>query len=119
MCGSISFSYGGQESAAVEGFIAICYHYAIIMIALIGQEVFMAQILVRNLDKSVVERLKKRAKENNRSLQAEVKTILEQTANSPQVDMETAREMIEEIRSRFKGRKFPDSAELIREDRDR
>jgi len=76
----------------------------------------MANILVRGLDQSVVERLKNRAKREGRSLQAEVKTILEQAAK---VDMDTAREMLEEFRRRFKGRKFSDSVELIREDRER
>ena len=79
----------------------------------------MAQILVRNLDEEVVEKLKKLAKRDGRSLQSEVKTILEQAANSPEVDMDTARKMLEQFRKRFKGRKFPDSAKLIREDRDR
>ncbi len=79
----------------------------------------MAQILVRNLDKELVERLKKRAREDGRSLQAEVKFILEQVAKEPRVDMETARKISENFRRRFKGRKFPDSGELIREDRRR
>ncbi len=37
----------------------------------------MAQVLVRQLDDKIVDRLKKRAKEHGRSLQSEVKTILE------------------------------------------
>ncbi len=77
----------------------------------------MAQILVRNLSKEVVERLKKRAMEDGRSLQSEVKLILEQAAFEPRVDMETARKICEEFRRRFKGRRFPDTVELIREDR--
>ena len=77
----------------------------------------MAQILVRNLGKEVVERLKKRALENGRSLQSEVKLVLEQAALEPKVDMETARKICEEFRQRFKGRRFPDTIELIREDR--
>ncbi len=87
------------------------------MIALFVWEANMAQILVRNLGKEVVERLKKRAMEDGRSLQSEVKLILEQAALEPKVDMETARRMLEEFRKRFKGRKFSDSARLIREDR--
>ena len=79
----------------------------------------MAQILVRNMDEEVIERLKKRAKHDGRSLQAEAKLILEQAANSPTVDMKEARALIEGLRKKFKGRKFPDSVELIREDRDR
>ena len=55
----------------------------------------MAQILVRNLDDDVVDRLKARAVQHSRSLQAEVKTILEQAA---QVDMHTARNLAARIR---------------------
>ncbi len=79
----------------------------------------MAEILVRDLDKETVERLKKRARDDGRSLQSEVKLILSQAAEAPTVDMERARKMLEEFRKRFKGRKFSDSVELIREDRDR
>jgi len=79
----------------------------------------MAQILVRDLDDDVVDRLKKRAREDGRSLQSEVKAILEQAAMEPRVDMETARKICERFRSRFKGRKFPDTVELIHEDRGR
>ena len=79
----------------------------------------MAQILVRNLDEKVVKQLKKRAKREGRSLQAEAKLILEQASQEPAVNMATARKLVEEIRSQLKGRKFPDSVELIREDRDR
>ena len=40
----------------------------------------MAQVLVRGLDKTVVEKLKKRAAQEGRSLQAQLKTILEAQA---------------------------------------
>jgi plasmid stability protein len=79
----------------------------------------MAQILVRDLDEGIVERLKRRAKDDGRSLQSEVRSILEQAALEPKVDMETARKICEEFRRRFKGRKFPDTVKLIREDRER
>lgn len=79
----------------------------------------MAQILVRELDEEVVERLKRRAKEKGRSLQSEVKLILEQAAREPQVDMETARRICEGFRRSFKGRKFPDTVETVREARRR
>ena len=71
----------------------------------------MAQILVRNLDEGVVQRLKNRAKQEGRSLQAEVKMILE---NAAKVDMETARKLMDDFRERvLKGRRFSDSAKLI------
>ena len=76
----------------------------------------MAQILVRGLDDDVVERLKQRAKAEGRSLAAEVRLILEDAAK---LDMATARRKLREFQKRFKGRMFSDSAELIREDRDR
>lgn len=79
----------------------------------------MAQILVRNLDDDVVERLKARAKANSRSLQAEVKMILQQA--SQQVPHAEAWAAIERFREEMKrtGRTFSDSTELIREERDR
>ena len=76
----------------------------------------MAQILVRNLDDGVVERLKIRAHRDGRSLQSEVKMILEQAAKA---DMAGARELAEAIRKKMGNRSFDDSAKLIREDRDR
>jgi plasmid stability protein len=77
----------------------------------------MAQVLVRQLDDKVVDRLKKRAKEHGRSLQSEVKTILEDAVP----DYERAWKRIDSLRLRLKrsSRKFTNSADLIREDRDR
>ena len=79
----------------------------------------MAQILVRGLDEKVVERLKTRARKDGRSLQSEVKHILEQSAFEAKVDAKTARKISEGFHSKFRGRKFPDTAALIREDRER
>ena len=76
----------------------------------------MAQILVRDLEEQTVERLKNRAKRGGRSLQGEVKSILEQAA---QVDGAAALSLARRIRRRHKGRRFGDSAALIREERDR
>ena len=76
----------------------------------------MAQIPVRNLDETVVERLKDRARNNGRSLEAEVRHILEQSAR---VEMAKSRRKIIAIRRKLKGRRFTDSVELIREDRER
>lgn len=76
----------------------------------------MSQILVRNLDDAAVERLKSRARAHGRSLQAEAKNILEQSAR---IDVAEARKLVDCIRRSFEGRKFVDSTELVREDRDR
>jgi antitoxin FitA len=78
----------------------------------------MAQVLVRNLEDKVVARLKKRAKTRGRSLQAEVKTILEEAAQEESGDFWKEADRIRE-RLKRSGKQFSDSADLIREDRDR
>ncbi len=78
----------------------------------------MSQVLVRDLDGKTLEALKRRAKQNNRSLQQELKTILEEAAGLKPVDMLAEADRIREVLARS-GRQFSDSADLIREDRDR
>jgi plasmid stability protein len=77
----------------------------------------MAQILIRNLNQSTVARLKRNARANRRSLQAEAKQILEEGASDYARRMAAARKTIERLGRKFKGRKFPDTVTLIREDR--
>ena len=77
----------------------------------------MAQLLVRDLDDDVVARLKERARRNRRSLQAETKAILESAA--PHYTRDEALEVFRSWQERFRGQPLSDSAELIREDRDR
>jgi plasmid stability protein len=80
-------------------------------------EAFMGQVLVRGLDDAVIERLRQRADSHHRSLEAELRDILEQV--SRQLDVATARDLADRIRRKLEGRLHSDSAELIREDRDR
>ncbi len=77
----------------------------------------MARILVRNLDESVVRKLEDRGKRAGRSLQAEVKMILGEASDEPRLDLGAMRKVADEIRSRFNGREFTDSVQLLREDR--
>jgi plasmid stability protein len=77
----------------------------------------MASVLVRDLDPVVVDRLKARAEENGRSLQKELKAILETAA--AQATWAEARAAAERVRQMLGGRQFSDSTELVREDRDR
>ena len=77
----------------------------------------MAQVLVRDLDAAVVERLKKRAADNGRSLQAELKAILE--AQARQVTKAAARALAARIRRRIGARPQTDSGKLQAEDRER
>jgi antitoxin FitA len=76
----------------------------------------MTQMLVRDLDPEILERLKERARSNGRSLQKEVRAILEGAAQT--YTMAEARALSESWHQRFAERKFSDSADLIREDRD-
>jgi len=77
----------------------------------------MAQILVRNLDPATVERLKDKARQHNRSLQAEVKAILERDASC--YTMAEVRAVSLRWRKRLAGTKHTDSVTLMREDRRR
>lgn len=76
----------------------------------------MTQMLVRDIDPEVVERLKERARSNGRSLQKEVRAILEGAAET--YTMTEAREVSRRWHERLSGMEHSDSAELIREDRD-
>lgn len=80
----------------------------------------MAQVLIRDLDPEVLETLKERARRNHRSLQGELKAILEVAARG------TAASSVEEflaqarlIRERTEATYQTDSAVLVREDRER
>ncbi len=76
----------------------------------------MAQVLVRDLDPEVLERLKNRARLHGRSLQGELKVILEAAAV---FSMNEAREVSERWRRRLAGQMTSDSSDLLREDRER
>jgi plasmid stability protein len=76
----------------------------------------MPSILVRGLDQKTIQRLKERARLNGRSLQQEVKEILERAVTT--LTMSEARRLSERWRRRLGGRSPSDSARLIREDRD-
>jgi plasmid stability protein len=76
----------------------------------------MPSILVRGLDPKTLRRLKERARLNGRSLQQEIKEILERAAGM--LTMNEARRLSERWRHRLGGRSFCDSVRLICEDRD-
>ncbi len=76
----------------------------------------MAEILVRDLDPSLVSRLKARAKRHGRSLQKEIKLILEE---STPVDIQQAAALMEVWQTRLAGRSFADSADQLHQDRER
>ena len=76
----------------------------------------MPDILIRGLSGEKLKRLKARAKQHGRSLQSEAKLLLEQAAG---VDGAEIAAMLDGWKKRFAGRRFSDSADLVREDRDR
>ncbi len=76
----------------------------------------MPQILIRDLDADTVARLKARARRHGRSLQGEVKAILEDATT---FTMTEAAAIADDWQLRLAGRAYSDSAETIREDRER
>ncbi len=76
----------------------------------------MPHILVRDLDPDVVKRLKARARRHGRSLQAELKEILGQAA---QTSTDDALALAGRIRRRLAGRAHTNSALLVARDRRR
>jgi plasmid stability protein len=76
----------------------------------------MAQVLVRDLDEETLDRLRKRAKSHGRSLQAELKEILERASRA---NMLQTRQLADRIRKSLEGNVHSDSAALVAEDRAR
>ncbi|MGB0767135.1 MAG: FitA-like ribbon-helix-helix domain-containing protein [Phycisphaeraceae bacterium] len=75
----------------------------------------MPDLLIRNLDPVVLERLKRRAKASGRSLQSETKGILEQAAGRT---LDEALQVAAGWRKKL-GKRPTDSAQALREDRGR
>ncbi len=76
----------------------------------------MARVLVRDLSSQTVARLKRHARAHGRSLQAELRTVLETAALR---DMLEARVAAERIRNRLARNRHADSARSIAADRAR
>ena len=77
----------------------------------------MPDMLVRGLSPKTLGRLKTQARRKGRSLQTEVKEILERAAQLH--DTADIPEGIRRVRAMLRGKRFSDSSLLIREDRDR
>ena len=76
----------------------------------------MAQLAVRKIDPEIVRRLKLRAAEHGRSAEAEHRAILERVLGTGADDFWA---VAARLRDRTRGRQHTDSADLVREDRDR
>lgn len=81
----------------------------------------MTQVILENLDPNIIEKLKARAQQHGRSLEAELKAILTQAAQIEVTDTDATQawERIDRVRANYTGRTFSDSVELLREDRQR
>jgi hypothetical protein len=77
-------------------------------------------VLIRDLSEKTIKELKRRAADNNRSLQAELKEILNETADRDR-HLRKWRKETDRIYNELKesGRTFSDSTASIRQDRDR
>jgi plasmid stability protein len=74
----------------------------------------MGQIIVRNLDDAVIERLKAKAKRDKTSLEQTVRDVLNRAVRPSRAELvEEARQIRERI-----GKVSEDSTALIRRDRD-
>ncbi|MFN0147505.1 MAG: FitA-like ribbon-helix-helix domain-containing protein [Dehalococcoidia bacterium] len=76
----------------------------------------MGQIVVREIDDSVLAALERKARAHGRSLEAEARDVL---VCSTKIDRAEARRLSAEFRARYGPFPGPDSVDMIREDRDR
>ena len=76
----------------------------------------MPNILIRDVSQKTIDQLKARAKQHNRSLQGEVKHLVEETVKTTGED---ALLRARKIRASFGKKTFSDSAVLLRKDRER
>ncbi len=76
----------------------------------------MSDILVRGLESRIVSRLKATAKRHGRSLQGEMKAILVEAVSFLSKE---AQSVSANWKKNLSGREHSDSADLIREDRNR
>ncbi len=77
----------------------------------------MPDLLIRDLNPATHEALRRRAEAAGRSLQAEVHRILDSASRA--ADPSAARELADRIASALADRRHPDSAEAVRDVRDR
>ncbi len=78
----------------------------------------MSQLTILDIDDSLMQRLQQRAAAHGQTVEAEARTILAQTLGTPEDDIWARVDAIHD-RLAASGRAFSDSAELLREDRER
>lgn len=78
----------------------------------------MGQLVIRGVRDDALETMRELAELNKRSLEAQIRTLIEDTADQRKRQL-AAIEDIRRLSRQFEGRKFADSTAMIREDRDR
>ena len=80
----------------------------------------MAHVSLEDIDVTVLERLAARAATHQRSVEEEIRVIIEDAASQPDRRLSFSEfiQRTEGIRERTAGRAQTDSADLVREDRD-
>ncbi len=80
----------------------------------------MADVLVRDVSDAVVDRLRVRAERRGRTLEAELRALIEGAAGEEESDRRRAfHEVAARMRERYAGTPQTPAVELLREDRDR
>ena len=79
----------------------------------------MAALLIPEINPDILGRLEDRAKKHGRSLESEARAILESAVGSTKASQAETRQAFRELRKRLAGKIQGDSADLIREDRER
>ena len=79
----------------------------------------MGQVIIRNIDDRVVERLKARATAEHKSLEQSLRDLLTEAAKPSRAELLAEAERIRAMTpSRKPGTTYPSAEELIREERD-
>lgn len=75
----------------------------------------MAQVIVRNLDETVIAEYRRRARARGVSLEQQLREVLSEAARPSRAE---ALARADALRARTRPGAFPTAAELVREDRD-
>ena len=79
----------------------------------------MGQVVIRNIDDRVLDRLKARARAQHKSLEQSLRDLLTEAANSGRAELIAELERIRAMTpARRPGVAYPTAEQLIREDRD-
>lgn len=76
----------------------------------------MAQVVIRNIDEAVIEKLRARARQKGIPLERELRAVIAEAARG---DRAAFRAAAAAFRRRLAGRRHSDSTKLIRRDRER